>query len=294
MVGPLPHAMRPESAADLPKRIRGQRNRLKKPLRLSLRRSFDRATPMCFSTALTLMLSRSAISRFFNPVTLLSRKTRRHCSESCDTPSSISCRSHERSNSSSQRSATRQRTYPSSVSSPQVPSPRRQVGQHRTREVDLRAPLPQHQKNVLHDILGEVAVVNQTESPDAQRLVMHQKELPEIGRMSVQFLHLLKSGRYGRPQSSESIFKYTKTRSHPEVFRENNAKRPKPNGTSFRTALLCRRLLAAGVPENKPLPVRCFFGIETKVRESLPHFVSNSQTPPFIYWNTANYPEQQK
>ena len=136
--------------------------------------------------------------------------------------------------------------------------------------------------------------MNQTESPDAQRLVMHQKELPEIGRMSVQFLHLLKSGRYGRPQSSESIFKYTKTRSHPEVFRENNAKRPKPNGTSFRTALLCRRLLAAGVPENKPLPVRCFFGIETKVRESLPHFVSNSQTPPFIYWNTANYPEQQK
>ena len=91
-----------------------------------------------------------------------------------------------------------------------------------------------------------------------------------------------------------SIFKYTKTRSHPEVFRENNAKRPKPNGMSFRTALFRRRLLAAGVPENKSLPVRCFSGIETKVRESLPHFVSDSQTPPFIYWNTANYPEQQK
>ena len=175
-----------------------------------------------------------------------------------------------------------------------VPHGRRQVGQHRTREVDLRAPLPQHQKNVLHDILGEVAVVNQTESPDAQRLVMHQKELPELGRMSVQFLHLLKSGRYGRPQSSESIFKYTKTRPHPEVFRENNAKRPKPNGMSFRTALFRRRLLAAGVPENKSLPVRCFFGIETKVRESLPHFVSDSQTPPFYLLEYSKLPQNNR
>ena len=115
-----------------------------------------------------------------------------------------------------------------------------------------------------------------------------------VRNRSIDCLRSRKSGRYGRPQSSESIFKYTKTRSHPEVFRENNAKRPKPNWMSFRTALLRRRLLAAGVPENKSLPVRCFSGIETKVRESLPHFVSDSQTPPFIYWNTANYPEQQK
>ena len=136
--------------------------------------------------------------------------------------------------------------------------------------------------------------MNQTESPDAQRLVMHQKELPELGRMSVQFLHLLKSGRYGRPQSSESIFKYTKTRSHPEVFRENNAKRPKPNGMSFRTALFRRRLLAAGVPENKSLPVRCFFGIETKVRESLPHFVSDSQTPPFYLLEYSKLPQNNR
>ena len=123
---------------------------------------------------------------------------------------------------------------------------------------------------------------------------MHQKELPELGRMSVQFLHLLKSGRYGRPQSSESIFKYTKTRSHPEVFRENNAKRPKPNGMSFRTALFRRRLLAAGVPENKSLPVRCFFGIETKVRESLPHFVSDSQTPPFYLLEYSKLPQNNR
>lgn len=91
-------------------------------------------------------------------------------------------------------------------------------GQHRTREVDLLPPFPQHQEDVLHDILGEFAVVDQPESPDAQRFVMRQKELPEIGRMSVQVLHLFKSGRSGRPQFSESIFKYTKTRSHTDGF----------------------------------------------------------------------------
>ena len=209
--------------------MRGQRNRLKKPLRLSLRRSFDRAMPMCFSTALTLMLSCSAISRFFSPAFRLSKKTRRHCSAVVDLvpkprkvelpfaavgdqAADISVERIESAGAFAVRLAAAE-----TIDAP-VPYGRHQVGQHRTREVDLLPPFPQHQEDVLHDIFGEFAVVDQPESPDAQRFVMRQKELPEIGRMSVQVLHFFKSGRSGRPQFSESIFKYTKTRSHTDGF----------------------------------------------------------------------------
>lgn len=90
-----------------------------------------------------------------------------------------------------------------------IPYSRHQKGQHRTREVDLRTSLPQHQEDVLHDIFGEFAVVDQSESPGTQRIVMCQKKLPKIGRVNIQVLHLFKSGGSGRPQLSESVFKYS-------------------------------------------------------------------------------------
>ena len=95
---------------------------------------------------------------------------------------------------------------------------RHQIGQHRTREVDLLTPLPQHQEDVLHDILGEFSVVDQPESPDAQRFVMHQKELPEIGRMSIQVLHFFNPGDPGNrssPNPFPNIVIFPKKTQHP-------------------------------------------------------------------------------
>lgn len=77
--------------------------------------------PICFSTVLTLMLSRSAISRFFRPVVRLNRNTWRHCSESPEMQQSISSLNCDNWNSSSIWSATSVRIQTSNSSSPDSP-----------------------------------------------------------------------------------------------------------------------------------------------------------------------------
>ena len=108
-----------------PKRCRAssvfQRKSRRNPLRLSRSRSLESAAPICFSTVLTLMLSRSAISRFFRPVVRLNRNTRRHCSESPEMQQSISSLNCDNWNSSSIWSATSVRIQTSNSSSPDSP-----------------------------------------------------------------------------------------------------------------------------------------------------------------------------
>lgn len=160
----------------------------------------------------------------FSPVSRLNRKTRRHCSESCDTPSSISCRSCERSNSSSQRSATRRRTYPSSVSSPQVPSPcdlrLRRESMLRFRTAVIKRAAPDARSRSPHvaptasgrrpaRYLRRVCGRGPVGKPGHTTYRNVPEKLPKIGRVNIQVLHLFKSGGSGRPQLSESVFKYS-------------------------------------------------------------------------------------
>lgn len=203
----------------------------------------------------------------FSPVSRLNRKTRRHCSESCDTPSSISCRSCERSNSSSQRSATRRRTYPSSVSSPQVPSP-----------CDLRL----RRESMLR---FRTAVIKRA-APDARSRSPHVAPTAS-GRRPARYLRrVCGRGPVGKPG-------HTTYRNVPEKIAENRPSKH-PGSPSFQvrgirtTSVIRIRFKYSDFPNNPQHPKDCVsmtsqfrFGTfhSFKTQQDAPCGLSTPKTP---------------